>query len=108
MEKLMQKELVNGLKEIFEHQLRYIILYGSVARGTDTEESDIDIAILLESSYSSRQKEALIDFTVDMDLKYDKVVSVVDINYEDYMKWKETLPFYRNVAKDGVVLWSAE
>ncbi len=107
MDKLMQ-ELVNGLKEIFEHQLRYIILYGSVARGSDTEESDVDIAILLENPYNNNQKEALIDFTVDMDLKYDKVVSVVDIDYEDYMKWKETLPFYRNVAEDGVVLWSAE
>jgi hypothetical protein len=49
----------------------------------------------------------LIDFTVELDLKYDKVFSVIDIDYDEFLKWEDILPFYKNVKKDGVVLWKA-
>ena len=40
-------ELVAGILEIMRPSAVQIILYGSVARGTDTEESDVDIAVLI-------------------------------------------------------------
>ncbi|MFV0344251.1 MAG: nucleotidyltransferase domain-containing protein [Anaerocolumna sp.] len=46
MNQKITNELVEGLKVIFKNRLIRIILYGSVARGTDTSESDIDIAII--------------------------------------------------------------
>ena len=42
-----------------------------------------------------------------MNLKYDKVFSVIDIDYSNFVKWSEILPFYKNVNKEGVVLWKA-
>jgi len=42
-----------------------------------------------------------------MDLQYDRVFSMVDINLEQYNKWGDILPFYRNIRKDGIVLWKA-
>jgi predicted nucleotidyltransferase len=53
-------------------------LYGSVARGTDTGESVIDIAIILRGAKKHLDRERLMDFAVEMDLKYDKVFSVID------------------------------
>ncbi len=103
----IMNELVEGLKVIFCDRLVSIILYGSVARGTATDESDIDIAIIIKDAKNQSWQDKLIDFTLALDLKYDKVFSVIDIDYEEYTKWENVLPFYKNVKKDGVVLWKA-
>ncbi|MGB4660640.1 MAG: nucleotidyltransferase domain-containing protein [Mobilitalea sp.] len=107
MNNIITDELVEGLKDIFGDRLVRIILYGSVARGTDTDESDIDIAIILKNAKSQYTQDKLIDFTLDLDLKYDKVFSVIDIDYDEFIKWENVLPFYKNVKKDGVILWKA-
>ena len=105
MNSMITNELIEGLKNIFKDRLFSIILYGSVARGDDTEESDVDIAILLKDVKNQPLQDKLIDFTLDLDLKYDKVFSIIDIDYDDFVKWEDVLPFYKNVKKDGVVLW---
>lgn len=103
----MTEELCQGLLDIFGGHLVSIILYGSVARGTDTSESDIDIAIILNNKTDDGDRERLIDLAVTLDLKYDTVLSIVDIDFKEFDEWKETIPFYKNVKKDGVVLWTA-
>ncbi len=49
----------------------------------------------------------MIDLTVDLELEYNKVLSVLLIDYDNYKEWKTVLPFYKNVQKDGIMLWSA-
>ena len=107
MEQLMQEELVEGLKNIFKDNLVSIVLYGSFARGTNTADSDIDIAIILKQEYDKVSRDKVIDLAVDIDLKFDTVLSIVDIDYDNFIEWQEVLPFYKNVKKDGVVLWNA-
>ena len=43
-------ELVAGILNVIEEKVTRIVLYGSVARGTDTKESDVDVALLLTKS----------------------------------------------------------
>ena len=107
MDKQMVDELVAGLLKIVDEQLVSVILYGSVARGTASSESDIDVALLIKGSLSSVTENELSDFIVDMNLKYDKVFSVIDIDVDNYEKWKAVAPFYKNVKQDGIVLWKA-
>jgi len=107
MEKEMMIEFVNGLLAIMERSLVRIVLYGSVARGTQTEESDIDIALLTHGALDDELEDKLSEFIVDMNLKYDRVFSVIDIEYEQFQKWENVLPFYQNVNWEGVVLWKA-
>lgn len=107
MNYMITNELVKGFKDIFNDRLVSIILYGSVARGTDTVESDIDIAIILKDAKSQSVQDKIVEFTLDLDLKYDKVFSVIDIDYDEFLKWEDILPFYKNVKRDGVVLWKA-
>lgn len=107
MDKRMVDELVAGLLKIVDEQLVSVILYGSVARGTASSESDIDVALLIKGSLSSVTEDELSDFIVDMNLKYDKVFSVIDIDIDNYEKWKAVAPFYKNVKQDGIVLWKA-
>lgn len=107
MEQKVLNELVNGLKMIFTSELNQIILYGSVARGTQTEQSDIDIAVVLYHQETEEAKEKLLDFLVDLDLKYDRVFSIVDIELPEFEEWGHVLPFFRNVKEEGIVLWKA-
>ena len=100
-------ELVSGILKIMDSQLVSIILYGSVARGTATEESDIDVALMVHNKLESDTEDRLSDLIVDLNLKYDKVFSVIDIEYEHFCNWVKVIPFYRNVEQEGIMLWKA-
>ena len=107
MQQMMYDELVHGLLGILADQTVQIVLYGSTARGTAEPESDIDVAVFLKRKLDARQEDQLSALIVDLNLKYDKVFSVVDIDQETYLKWRSVAPFYRNIDKEGVVLWKA-
>ena len=101
----MTRDLVNGLQMIFAKNVIQIILYGSVARQEETEESDIDIAIIVENMQSAEIREKFIEWNSEMDMKYNKVFSIVDIEKTNMDKWGDILPFYKNIKEEGVVLW---
>ena len=103
----MLNEFVSGMIDVLGDAVEEIVLYGTVAKGTNTEESDIDIALLIKLPLNKELEEQLSDFVVDMNLKYDTVFSVIDIDYQNFKKWESTLPFYRNVKQEGIVLWKA-
>lgn len=102
-------ELVQKIREVYGERLKKIILYGSVARGTDTEESDIDIMLLVDGDAQELRKysDQLCDVGCEFDLKYCRVFSIIDIPYDIYEQWKDIHPFYRNVGKEGVILFAA-
>ena len=103
----MIEELKNGLCEIFGCAIRQIILYGSTARKEAKLESDIDIAIVLAREVTEKNRTAFVEFTANMDLKYDRVFSIIDIEQDNMEKWGDVLPFYKNIQKEGIVLWKA-
>ena len=108
MENLQEvfEKMIPGFQTIFGNVLERIILYGSVARGTQTAESDIDIAVIVRR-YTEDMHEKMIDLTVDLELEYNKVLSVLLIDYDNFREWEDVLPFYKNMKKDGIMLWSA-
>ena len=101
------KELGPGLREIYGDLIDSIVLYGYTARGTQTDESDVDMAILLHAGATKEMREQMLDLVVDLELACGRVLSVLCIDYEKFAEWKDTLPFYKNIRKDGVVLWRA-
>ncbi|WMC93378.1 nucleotidyltransferase family protein [Kineothrix sp. MB12-C1] len=101
----MTQELISGLIDIFNDNIYQIILYGSVARQQATEESDIDIAIVLNNNFDSEIRERFIAWATDMDLKYGKIFSIIDIERKNLGKWGKVLPFYRSIQEEGIVLW---
>lgn len=103
----MKNELIKGLLEIFQGDISMIILYGSVARNEAGPESDIDIAIIMKKDMDEDRKDRFISWSADMDIRYDRVFSIVDIREDNMKKWGNVLPFYRNVQEEGVVLWKA-
>ena len=103
----MMTELVQGILSVLHGQALRIVLYGSTARGTNTPESDVDIAVFVRERLDSVADDRLSDVVVDLNLKYGKVFSVIDIDEALYQKWRSVTPFYQNVEKDGIVLWTA-
>ena len=100
-------ELVRGILAVIPVGVHAIILYGSVARGTDERDSDVDIALVLDSPLTPEQEDRLADLVVELDLKYDRVFSVIDLAQSDLERYTDVIPFYRNVQKEGIVLWKA-
>ena len=103
----MYNELVHGILTALPNRVSRIVLYGSVARGTSAPDSDVDIAVFLTDRMDRHAEARLSEIVVEMNLKYDKVFSVIDIEDAVFEKWRRVTPFYRNVEREGVVLWTA-
>ncbi|MCD8325967.1 MAG: nucleotidyltransferase domain-containing protein [Lachnospiraceae bacterium] len=105
----MLRELSELLCQVYGSKLKAVILYGSVARGTQTEGSDIDIMVLVDGDDDVLRSfwDKLSDVSTEMALKYLEVFSIIDVSYQEYNDWKMVSPFYRNVSEEGVVLYAA-
>ncbi|MCD8300603.1 MAG: nucleotidyltransferase domain-containing protein [Clostridiales bacterium] len=94
-------------KHIYGNKLDRIILYGSYARGDNTDESDIDIMIVLNCGRN--EIDALRDRTYEMandiSLDEDVLLSVLLRDRQYYEENQDFLPFYKNVAREGVVVY---
>ena len=103
------QEMGELLKSVYGNRLKTIILYGSVARGTQTEDSDIDIMILVDGTDEQLREynERLSDISTELALKYVMVFSIIDVKYQEYQEWKTVSPFYKNVDQEGVVVYVA-
>ena len=104
----MKEDLIHGLIDIFSSNILAVILYGSVARNDNTDDSDIDIVIIIKNEMDDATKERFIHWSAELDLRYDRVFSIIDIQEENMEKWGNVLPFYQNIQKEGIILWKAE
>lgn len=94
------------VKKIYDKSIKKVIVYGSYARGDYQENSDIDIMILVTASETEIQKKfnLVCDLAFNYELEYGIAISPIVKNESHFSKWSETLPFYRNVKKEGVII----
>lgn len=73
------------------------------------EDSDVDIMILVYGTDEQLRQydEKLNDVSTDLALKYRKVFPIIDVKYQEYPDWKSIFQFYRNVDREGVVVYTA-
>jgi len=92
----------------FGNSLKDVILYGSYARGDFDAESDVDIVLLFDipRENESTLNSAIADIVSEIDEQFNYAVlfSPVIISDSFFEEWKDTLPFYKNIAKEGVKL----
>jgi Nucleotidyltransferase domain. len=103
LNQLLSEILQYSLKT-FGSRLDSVILYGSYARNEADAESDVDVMILVneDAQELSSHRYALNSFGTGLDLKYGVLTSMVLQDAETFYKWKDVLPFYQNVLKEGV------
>lgn len=87
--------------EINSDDIIKIILYGSVARGDDTEESDIDILII--SDYESKIEPKISNEVFNIIANYNEYISAQVISEEIFNQTKH-FSFLTNVMKEGVLI----
>ena len=98
-------DMSNELRYIYGDNLSEIILYGSYARGNETSESDVDIAVFLKNPPTDNDHDKMTDIVVDYELSLGKTLSVITIEADHYIECKNILPFYINIQKEGIPLW---
>lgn len=95
------KEFREEIEKLYGKRLKSIILYGSWARGDATEDSDIDVLIVLEREViPGKEIDRMIDIITDINLKHGVLISVYPISEEDYSTINS--PLLINVRREGV------
>lgn len=105
MEKRINR-LINRIKthliELYGEKIRKVILYGSYVRGEATEDSDIDILVLVAPSLNPFEvRESLSDFLFDILLEEGELVSIIAVPEDFYENYHS--PLILNIKKEGVV-----
>jgi len=91
------------LEALYGERLVEVILFGSVARGEDTPESDVDVLVILRGPVDRyAESEPLADFMADMMSRYGAFVTPVVLSEEAFRT--EDWPLLRNVRAEGVSL----
>ena len=88
-------------KAIKSDYILKIILFGSVARGDDTEESDIDILIV--SDYPMKIDDVIADEVAWIMYDKQELISAHVISEEIFNKTK-SFSFLTNVLREGVLI----
>lgn len=101
---ILLKKVSEVYKSVYGETLVRVILYGSYARGDFSEDSDVDIVALVRGNREKLQEQLKIVWnqTYDLGLDYDVVLSPAVIPYEEFERYQEELPYYRNISTEGV------
>lgn len=97
-------KVASQAKSLFENKLHSVILFGSYARGDYDDESDIDIMILadIDNTDINKYTRLLREKVFRLEIEHDCVLSLCVVTKDNYERFKEVLPFYRNVSKEGI------
>ena len=97
------RELKEGLQKKYGNKLKSIMLFGSYARGEQRNDSDIDVAIILEDfSNACSEIERTGEIVSSLSLKFDTLISLVPIKENDWLKRKTALIL--NIKRDGIAV----
>ena len=102
----LKKDFETAVKILLGDKLKKVILYGSYARGNYEKDSDVDFASIADASLAEFGKydNALGTITFELSMKYDVIISIIIISEENFNGYRDILPFYSNLLKEGKVI----
>lgn len=89
------------LRKIYGKRLAAMILYGSFANGKASEDSDIDIAVVLKGSVDKAEEISKIhDAIYPLSLEYRQLISIYPLSEEELedVEW----PLHYHIRNEGV------
>ena len=82
-----------------------VIIFGSVARGEATNDSDLDVLAVTDRELSYAEETAAYDAVFRTNIQFDTNISLVVV---DAARWESPiwskLPLYQAVQQEGVIL----
>lgn len=100
------KALVEAYQEVYGPALVSAYLYGSYAREENGVFSDIDVVAIVKGERVQLQSalKKVWDVSSELELEHEMIVSPTVIPYDEFEAYKEVLPYYKNIEKEGVKL----
>ena len=92
------------LQALFGARLKNTLLYGSYARGDAGDESDVDALVLVDLPREEIVRYRRPVATIASEYLFSDNVLIAPIieNQSFYEQHQAVLPFYRNIAREGV------
>lgn len=99
----ISEQMVACYRVVYGEDIIEIFLFGSYARGDYDQESDIDMAAIVKGDRQELQikLKKVWDKAAEIGLENDVIVSPTVIPYEEFEIYKDKLPYYRNICKEG-------
>lgn len=100
------QKLMQIYRSVYGGDLVQVILYGSYARGDYNNDSDVDIVAIVRGERETLQEQLkqVWDVSCELELEYNTILSPTVIPYEEFKRYQEDLPYYRNILKEGMVI----
>lgn len=101
------KDVKTVSEQLYGTMLNRIILYGSYARGDNTDESDIDIMIVLNCDAEKIQslRKPTAEMASDISLEQGVFLSILLRDRKHFEENLDFLPFYQNIVKEGITIY---
>lgn len=98
------KEFVSAIKQKLKDHILRTTIFGSKVRGDYSQDSDIDILIVLNER-SKDLIDSLYKKLLDIELEYDSKISLTIFSQAEYQQNMEAhTPFMESLASEGVAL----
>ncbi len=95
-------ELETFVNRIEKEKLKFIILYGSLSKGTYTQYSDIDVLCVFDKEFNNLKERFLISYKHSEGLVQPKTLS-----YEEFKNGlKSGNSFICSILQDGIILYN--
>ena len=97
------REFKRKIQHIYGSKLRSVILYGSWARNTATDDSDIDLMVVLAGRVrAGREIDRMTKISADLDMKYRVLISIIPVSQNEYSR--SMSPLLLNVRREGIAI----
>ena len=97
------KEFRERIAELYGPRLKKVILYGAWARGQATDDSDIDLAVVLAGAVNPcKEIDLMADIFTDLNLEHNVLIAVYPVSESSFDKTES--PFLMNVRREGVTV----
>jgi len=100
------KVVINEVKKVIRSVIDQpfeVTLYGSVARGEETSESDLDLLVLIEGHVDYSLKEHIITAIYPIELYRDVIISLfIESKLVWETKYATLSMLYQNIEREGI------
>jgi predicted nucleotidyltransferase len=99
--------IVKRIIQYLENNVDKIVLFGSYARNTQKDDSDVDIIVFMNQSPGKIKKfeSGIIDLIMEFLEKYEKYFSIILDSTKNYNKYLKYSPFYNNIKEEGIIIY---
>lgn len=101
---LILQAVTQAYQAVYGDNIVKIVLYGSYAREDNQSDSDIDIVAIVQGERDILQEglKSVWDVSSELELEYGTIVSPTVIPFAEFERYKNDLPYYKNIENEGI------